>query len=71
MSKIEEGSFADAAAPEQTVDSSSDREVRSAILHSKSANPALQRLKGRILAQSEASEIISSYDRMHHRHNRS
>jgi len=71
MSKIEEGCFNDTAAPEQAVDGTSDREVRSAILHSRSANPALQRLKGRMLAQSEASEIISSYDRMHHRHNRS
>lgn len=45
--------------------------VRESILKSSATNPALQRLKGRVLAGAEASEIITSYDRMHHRHSRS
>lgn len=47
------------------------RDIRSALLRDIPANPALQRLQGRILAQAEASEVITSYDRMHHRHSRS
>jgi hypothetical protein len=31
----------------------------------------LQRLQGRVLAGAQASEVITSYDRMHHRHSRS
>lgn len=46
-------------------------EVRSALLRGNPANPALQRLKGRVLAEANVSEVITSYDRMHHRHNRS
>ena len=46
-------------------------DIRSAILRDQPDNPALQRLKGRLLADSEASEVITSYDRMHHRHSRS
>ena len=46
-------------------------EVRSAIARGKHANPALQRLQARILKSTDASEVITSYDRMHHRHNRS
>lgn len=45
--------------------------VREAVLRDKPTNLALQRLQSRILENSEASEVISSYDRMHHRHNRS
>jgi hypothetical protein len=55
----------------QTIASESGRDVRSAILRARPANPALQRLRGRVLAQAEPSEVISSYDRMHHRHSRS
>ncbi len=53
----------------QSVEHSED--FRSAILQDQPDNPALQRLKGRLLADSEASEVITSYDRMHHRHSRS
>ena len=53
----------------QPVEHSED--IRSAILRNQPDNPALQRLKGRLLADSEASEVITSYDRMHHRHSRS
>jgi hypothetical protein len=45
--------------------------VREAVLRDKPTNVALQRLQSRILKNSAASEVISSYDRMHHRHNRS
>lgn len=46
-------------------------EIRTALLRDQPLNPALRRLKGRVLAEAEASEVITSYDRMHHRHNRS
>lgn len=45
--------------------------VRDAVLREQPTNMALQRLQSRVLKNSEASEVISSYDRMHHRHNRS
>jgi hypothetical protein len=46
-------------------------EVRDAIARGQHANPAMQRLQIRILKVTDASEVITSYDRMHHRHNRS
>ncbi len=46
-------------------------EVRDAIARGHHANPAMQRLQTRILKVTDASEVITSYDRMHHRHNRS
>ncbi|UVH55170.1 hypothetical protein NWF24_20285 [Variovorax paradoxus] len=46
-------------------------EVRDAIARGKHSNPALQRLQTRILKSTDVSEVITSYDRMHHRHNRS
>ena len=45
--------------------------VRERVLKSSTTNPALQRLQGRVLAGAQASEVITSYDRMHHRHIRS
>lgn len=45
--------------------------VRSGVLKATSTNPALQRLQGRVLVGALASEVITSYDRMHHRHSRS
>ena len=45
--------------------------VKAAVLTTKSSNPALQRLKARVLAEVEPSTVITSYDRMHHRHSRS
>lgn len=46
-------------------------EVRDAVVRGKPVNPALQRLQARVLNSADASEVITSYDRMHHRHNRS
>jgi hypothetical protein len=48
-----------------------DTDVRSTVLKAATTNPALQRLQGRVRAGAEASEVITSYDRMHHRHSRS
>jgi hypothetical protein len=45
--------------------------VRSSVLGSSTTNPALQRLQGRLLASAQTSDVITSYDRMHHRHSRS
>ena len=45
--------------------------VRERVLKSSTTNPAIQRLQGRVLAGAQASEVITSYDRMHHRHSRS
>jgi hypothetical protein len=45
--------------------------VRDAVVRAKHTNPALQRLQARVLKSADASEVITSYDRMHHRHNRS
>ena len=45
--------------------------VRDAVLRGKPTNPALQRLQARVLQNTNPSEVITSYDRMHHRHNRS
>lgn len=55
----------------QQVNLDQKSEVRDAITRGKHANPALQRLQTRILKVTDASEVITSYDRMHHRHNRS
>lgn len=46
-------------------------DLRTSVLKASPTNPALQRLQGRLLAESQVSEVITSYDRMHHRHNRS
>jgi len=46
-------------------------EIRSTIIREKPVSPVLQRLQARILRSADASEVITSYDRMHHRHNRS
>lgn len=48
-----------------------ESDVREAIARSKHVNPALQRLQTRVLKNVDASEVITSYDRMHHKHNRS
>jgi len=45
--------------------------LRTSVLKTKMANPALQRLQSRLRSDAQASEVITSYDRMHHRHNRS
>jgi hypothetical protein len=46
------------------------RSLRTAVIGAQPTNPAIQRLQQRVLAEAEASEVITSYDRMHHRHNR-
>jgi hypothetical protein len=45
--------------------------VRDTVLREQPVNLALQRLQSRVLKNADTSEIITSYDRMHHRHNRS
>jgi hypothetical protein len=45
--------------------------IRSAVIDSSPTNPALQRLQQRVLAEADVSKVITSYDRMHHRHSRS
>ena len=45
--------------------------TRNAVIEAKPSNPALQRLQQRVLAGAAPSEVITSYDRMHHRHSRS
>lgn len=45
-------------------------ELRSAVIAADPTNPALERLKRRVLAEADASDAITSYDRMHHRHSR-
>lgn len=45
--------------------------LRAQVMNAQTGNPALQRLQSRVLASAQASEVITSYDRMHHRHNRS
>ncbi|RTM10595.1 MAG: hypothetical protein EKK31_02240 [Hyphomicrobiales bacterium] len=47
------------------------QDVRAALLKGRPTNPVLQRLQGRVLSKAEPSEVITSYDRMHHRHSRS
>lgn len=36
-----------------------------------SSNLAIQRLRSRVLAKADPSQVITCYDRMHHKHNRS
>ncbi|WP_374113793.1 YhhA family cyclophane-containing RiPP [Rhizobium sp. L51/94] len=45
--------------------------LKTTVMRTESANPAIQRLRSRVLSNAETSDIITSYDRMHHRHNRS
>ena len=55
----------------QHTDSAQLSQLRDVIVRGEYANPALQRLQARILKSADASDVITSYDRMHHRHNRS
>ncbi|HBF31832.1 YhhA family cyclophane-containing RiPP [Rhizobium sp.] len=48
-----------------------DENLKSSVIRTESTNPAIQRLRSRVLANAETSDVITSYDRMHHRHNRS
>ena len=42
-----------------------------ALKKSNSSHPALKRLRRGMIASDETGLVITSYDRMHHRHNRS
>ena len=55
----------------QTPTSAAAASLRAALLRGEPDNPAVQRLQQRVLAEADASEVITSYDRMHHRHSRS
>jgi hypothetical protein len=46
-------------------------DLKAEVLRARPTNPALQRLQRRVLASAEPSQVITSYDRMHHRHSRS
>lgn len=48
-----------------------DDDLRTELLRSRPVNPVVVRLKARVLAGVDASQVITSYDRMYHRHNRS
>lgn len=53
------------------IEESTPSTIRSSLAKAQSTNAAIQRLRTRVLTESEASQVITSYDRMHHRHNRS
>ena len=46
-------------------------ELGSAVRGQPVEHPALERLRERLLDDAEAASVITSYDRMHHRHSRS
>ncbi|WP_453967307.1 YhhA family cyclophane-containing RiPP [Bradyrhizobium elkanii] len=56
---------------ETNEDVTAEKELRSNLLRAGPTNPALQRLQQRLLEVTDASQVITSYDRMHHRHSRS
>lgn len=53
------------------IEASTPSTIRTSLVKGQSTNAAIQRLRSRVLAESDASLVITSYDRMHHRHNRS
>jgi hypothetical protein len=53
------------------IESSDTANIRQSLSTSRTTNPAVQRLRSRVLSESAVSQVITSYDRMHHRHNRS
>ena len=53
------------------IEESTQSVIRHSLEKGQSTNPAIQRLRSRVLTESDASQVITSYDRMHHRHNRS
>ncbi|MGO3423133.1 MAG: YhhA family cyclophane-containing RiPP [Pseudoalteromonas distincta] len=53
------------------IEESTASEIRHGLTKGQSSNPAIQRLRFRVITESDASQVITSYDRMHHRHNRS
>ncbi|WP_286789114.1 MULTISPECIES: YhhA family cyclophane-containing RiPP [unclassified Pseudomonas] len=53
------------------VETSTLSTIRQSLAKGQSTNPAIQRLRSRVLTESDVGQVITSYDRMHHRHNRS
>lgn len=53
------------------IQESTQSTIRQSLAKGQSTNPAIQRLRSRVLTESDVSQVITSYDRMHHRHNRS
>jgi hypothetical protein len=53
------------------IEESTQSTIRHSLAKVQSTNPAIQRLRSRVLTESDASQVITSYDRLHHRHNRS
>lgn len=52
-------------------DTGTPEQLREAVRKTELQHPALERLRARVVATDETSTTITSYDRMHHRHNRS
>ncbi|MCU1485585.1 MAG: hypothetical protein JWN67_2331 [Actinomycetia bacterium] len=46
-------------------------DIREALADTKVDNPALARLQRDLTRDAPTEQVITSYDRMHHRHNRS
>lgn len=46
-------------------------EIRAEVLGSRESHPVLDRLRGKLGDDLSTGDVISSYDRMHHRHSRS
>jgi len=53
------------------IEESTQSTIRHSLAKGQSTNPAIQRLRSRMLTESDSSQVITSYDRMHHKHNRS
>ncbi|EKT4460497.1 MULTISPECIES: YhhA family cyclophane-containing RiPP [Pseudomonas] len=53
------------------IEESTPSAIRRRLSKGQSTNPAIQRLRSRVLTESDVGQVITSYDRMHHRHNRS
>ncbi|MGN7741523.1 YhhA family cyclophane-containing RiPP [Pseudomonas sp. 22526] len=53
------------------IEESTPSAIRQSLAKGQSTNPAIQRLRSRVLTESDVGQVITSYDRMHHRHNRS
>ncbi|HDS1738294.1 hypothetical protein NPS49_05725 [Pseudomonas putida] len=53
------------------IDQPAPEAIRQRLTKGQSTNPAIQRLRSRVLTESDTGQVITSYDRMHHRHNRS
>lgn len=53
------------------IEESTASTIRQSLSKGQSTNPAIQRLRSRVLTDLDIGQVITSYDRMHHRHNRS